>query len=49
MAEVVGRRFARMARVTADEFDASFVAAEPGRDRRRQGQLGGALKAMAEH
>ena len=50
MAEVVGRRFARMARVTADEFDASFssppnlVVIDGGK-----GQLGAALKAMAEH
>jgi excinuclease ABC subunit C len=50
MEEVVGRRFARMARVTADEFDASFssppnlVVIDGGK-----GQLGAALKAMAEH
>jgi excinuclease ABC subunit C len=50
MEEVVGRRFARMARVTADEFDASFATApnlvviDGGK-----GQLGAALKAMAEH
>jgi excinuclease ABC subunit C len=50
MAEVVGRRFARMARVTADEFDASFssppnlVVIDGGK-----GQLAAALKAMAEH
>ena len=50
MAEVVGRRFARMARVTDDEFDASFssppnlVVIDGGK-----GQLAAALKAMAEH
>ena len=50
MAEAVGRRFARMARSTADEFDASFATApnlvviDGGK-----GQLGAALKAMAEH
>jgi excinuclease ABC subunit C len=47
MAEVVGRRFARMARVTDDEFDASFssppnlVVIDGGK-----GQLGAALDAM---
>ena len=50
MAEVVGRRFARMSNPTADEFDASFstapnlVVIDGGK-----GQLGAALKAMAEH
>ena len=50
MAEAVGRRFARMSNPTADEFDASFsttpnlVVIDGGK-----GQLGAALKAMAEH
>jgi excinuclease ABC subunit C len=50
MAEAVGRRFARMSNPTAEEFDASFsttpnlVVVDGGK-----GQLGAALKAMAEH
>jgi len=49
MAEVVGRRFARMTNVTANEFDPSFsttpnlVVIDGGK-----GQLGAALRAMAE-
>ena len=49
MAEVVGRRFARMTGVTATEFDASFsttpnlVVVDGGK-----GQLGAALRAMNE-
>ena len=48
MEEVVGRRFARMTSVTADEFDPSFsttpnlVVIDGGK-----GQLGAALRAMA--
>ena len=48
MEEVVGRRFARMTNVTADEFDPSFsttpnlVVIDGGK-----GQLGAALRAMA--
>ena len=48
MAEVVSRRFARLADVTAEDYDESFApGAEPRRHRRRQGAAVGGARGDA--